>query len=319
MQEGEPNRYNRREALVLGGSAFAWLAVGCSSEGSSQMEAIPIENAITPIRREAGIFTDQDIEDLANSMLSETEFNDIAYVGSILLKNVKGEPSFSTMTELFSDSTLEISIEDLSAKSGTAYTQISTERDSIKMDKIVIDKKLADESSEFLLKFIFAKELLSPLATDNVTTFIMHMVGENMSQDPNIDNPRKILALATVAGDGLPASFLADTVGHALLVPNFLKAIENNKFTDKDLDSGMLSLFDLISAICIGEGILEKIDGEYAWTGGYEETYLIWENIAAIWFFATNDSQSLELDEEAFKMAYDRIKTNETDVSLSLI
>jgi len=75
-----------------------------------------VENDFTlePIRRGEGVWTTHEVENVARLMLDERDFREIPYAGSLILKNTKGEKSFSEDHRLFVDSPLHIETGPLS-------------------------------------------------------------------------------------------------------------------------------------------------------------------------------------------------------------
>lgn len=292
---------SRRGFLVIS-SLTPFLILEACSNGNQEVKRI---------RKEAGIWTKEEIEFLAKSMTSEPQFNSIAFAGSIILDNLANQPSFSKVSPLFTDDPLKVSTVgqvifssagvDIPAPmktniSGTGtpveftlkakkdgFLQKVTSKAAFQYAGIDIDTDSTKDYTDFLFRFCFAKEVLNAKAFDMVSD---HIVNTIISKDyvlPQDSASKKALQAYVLNGslNGMPLFFMADLWAHFLILPDFKLALDVNNFSQKEAQGDELNIYNLAVGIFEENNILvKKPRGEYTWTNDKNELLNYWESLA---------------------------------------
>ncbi|MBI4036102.1 hypothetical protein HY383_04065 [Candidatus Daviesbacteria bacterium] len=297
-------QYTRADFLRLAIGA-ALITTSCARQpvptGSPQVDV--------GIRRELGIWTQEQVETFAGAMMGNSEFNNIAYAGSILLDNQQGKPSFSKNGSIFSDEKAKVVTVDKidPADSGMNVLQVApvgaiikvsdqkinanlrsltggpdlrmSAPASLQFKEIRIDGVVTRNYPDFLMHFLVAKEVLSAQAFDMVAKYVMANTLYPDYERPKDERIRKAVETSAInSGFGrVPTSFMADLWGHYLLLPDYLKAIEQGKFSQDELDGDILRVFKIANDNFQKAGILVKDqDGKYKWTEDSKKFYDTW-------------------------------------------
>lgn len=296
-----------RRELIL--APIALVLAGCTAEERVKKAPAPSpETTIEPIslaelRKIEGEWTKKQIEALAREMMAEPEFNDIAFAGQLLLKNQQGDPSFSTISPVFTDEKITVvtllksdSIpREMGAVSNIVTTgpvakilllarnnKVMSETISgfakFKFEGIGINPIRLKDASDFMLKLIFAKEIYNVLAFQQITEVCVY----SLSQDyefPRDEQASGLLAVDCLGrtSKGLPLSVLADVWAHFLMLPNYGLAKDKGKIGEKEIEED-LGVFETSFKLFLKERVLLKNDkGLYEWTqDSYKFSSLLW-------------------------------------------
>jgi len=266
-----------------------------------------VENDFTlePIRRGEGVWTTHEVENVARLMLDERDFREIPYAGSLILKNTKGEKSFSEDHRLFVDSPLHIETGPLSninedwGKIGATNIretgsvarfvsdrvppQESQNQTRFQLRRVIINPEASRDNSDFYIKFIIAKEVMNVRAFQMVADYIATFA-EVASQQNASSRDAYILYLFKRGGinrySPMPFPFMADMWAHYLMTLDFLKAKEQGRLDEADLRD--LAVIDISAGYFLRNGILSKGEnGYYEWTNDAEAFYEHWIESAA--------------------------------------
>ncbi len=246
------------------------------------------------IRRSEGIWKQEEVERLAKAMLEEPQYNDIAYAGQTLLDNQQGRLVLGKESHgLVQDGQLQFS----TAKNlpGPLRTYIVYDRPLTIMDipsrnlgepplhlqaptvirapSINLGNNFMGSMSDLMFKFSVAKEMFNFQAMDLVASYAFQLSNEryNLPQDEvNSQRIRRALISSGVIGD-VDAGKLADNIAHFYIVPNYLLAKDQNRFTSNDMQ--YLGLFEDLANEFTNAGVLQKTNDTYAWTGDYQSEW----------------------------------------------
>ncbi len=298
-------RYSRRELLAhLGQGALGSLILACTGG----KERIPL--AIYEFRRSEGTWTREEIEALADSMLAEDVFTEIPYAGYLLKEGINGKPNFSANDSLFIDSlptfisqthlpapftNTKIPMGAYIAAVGPDVTlsnvpnefQGKTSKPNAELQQIIISTDQTKDNSDFALKFIVAKEVMNYYAYNMVANYIAYdLLSLKLPSDPIERRAAMIYYVHSLSIDtrhGLvPVFSLADFWALYLMIPDYIKARQRNKFTVDDLKAGEgLGLFDETAKGFISDGILIFKNGAYHWTEDSKKFYDEWLDVSA--------------------------------------
>ncbi|MDO8498674.1 MAG: hypothetical protein Q7S44_02710 [bacterium] len=306
--------------IVLSKIGLAYTTYQTLTSKSPGEGTIPVTSGTTSLaifnpRRALGVWSKEEVEALAKSMMEESDLNDIAVAGQVLLKNQQREPSFSEFTPLFADTPLEIQTTYQAPTVGTTENPIlggklmrggpgSSIREignrlefslrgreqstpplpfaaptQLELYRI----RVPQEDTTFpplIFKLFMAKEVFNARAYDATSRYLANKLYE-FYIPPKDTQQERAVRVATMRGVNgmLPPSFLADIWGHFYLVPNFTKALTEGKIKKENLD--LLVIFKDSSDFFLKTGLLQKKDGNYVWDnsnqGGF---YQLWENQA---------------------------------------
>ncbi len=295
------SRMNRRTLLTLAANVGIGLLAGCSAElqkPEQKPQASPSPIIRPTIGTRIGEWTDEETERFANAMQQEPELNDIAFAGSILLDNLKGRPSFSRMSPVFTDDrakTITISGKLPSVTLATladneprviipnrnladrAVTDIEA-APSLKVSNFQFDEAHMNGLPDYLMHFFMAKNIHTVAAVDEFTTFALEYYKQayDFPKDPKTVTAMRTVMMSTRL-KGIPASVFIETWSSFLMVPNFAKAVDMGKITPTDLDRNDVRVFPLARDHFMKEGILVR-DGNksYKWDKTRDEIYAEW-------------------------------------------
>lgn len=264
------------------------------------------------IRRATGEWTAGDIQNLAQSMIEETQFGDIVQTGQVLLDNLNGKTSFSDMSPLFTNDSLKIAtvksgrtrdgkqapmtgtigpIEPRSTVTLTPKSPGSTRFPTVsnftrlRYESVTIGAEEMSGYSDFLFKFYMAKEIYNIKAFDMVAHHMVQPIFEDYVLSPDTDEAKRAIQLYGLRGGiaEMPARAIVDLWTHFLLVPAYLTATEQKRFSSGDLGNGGLAInvFKTPAELFQREGILTKnAEGRWEWTRDYDKFIQTWEDVA---------------------------------------
>jgi hypothetical protein len=175
-----------------------------------------------------------------------------------------------TLHSKFDDSTLQMSVPT-----------------SLHFKEIQLDSGLIKEYSNFLLKFYMAKEIMNVRAFDMVSAYMVDNTFYTEYEIPEDDRTRKaIQASAMMSGIGeMSSSFMADMWAHFLMVPNYLIALERDRFSEREIKGNELSTFDLAANVFQEEDVLiRNPEGIYEWTKDTDKFFNTWIDLSIAGF-----------------------------------
>lgn len=249
----------------------------------------PSRDALTEEGRE---WTFEEIEQLAESMRSDSQFRKIAQAGEILYQNQQGNPSISAESSLFGDRRIRFftvrSIEHPTINNVPIETSISQEqpevittlrsrdgRDrlsvhagtSLGLDRIRISETVMEGKSDFLFRLFVAKEIYNIHAFDLAIRGIFDTAYANY-EIPDAELLKRALQVRLIhweiPPDGIPLSTLADIWAHHIILPDYERAKDLGMFSEDELRSS--SSLEWPSEHFKQVGLLYKdSDGEYHW------------------------------------------------------
>ncbi len=306
---------SRRSALGLGVGAVVTISCSGSTDRKPTPSAVatftPIPNKEAvfgpeePIRRSEGNWTDSDVENLSRKMLSQTELTEIPFAGSILMKNVKGQPSFSEETSLFTDLKLIFKTQRLLPGNplspiatlpdynvGTIVTLpvfkangervgTTTGRSSMALKLITISTQATQGHSDFFLMFGAAKEIMNYKGFAMGLEYTLNRSGYKVPDDQKQKNTLMLKMFDFGYSDygDMPTQYMSDLWAQFLMIPDYLKAKESSKFSSSDLAT--LRLTDAAANDFINNSVLSKnADGKYIWTQDKNKFYDNWVRVA---------------------------------------
>ena len=300
----------------MGGLALIALAAnGCFKETEAPKQFI---------RRETGVWTQADVEALANQMIAETRYFWISSAGVILLDNQQGQPSFSKVSDMFEDDK-PIQFETIKEVQPSPYAKnskapmassisqnnndkveivLKSKTDgslfkfpgeypsSLSFESLEIDRGAMDNVSDFIFKLYIAKEIYNAKSFDLVAEFLASEYYEKYEK-PEDDLTKRAVKVAMMDSDigdfKMPTAFAADMWAHYMVLPDYLMAKNDGKFTKKEIESIDLAVFDLTAGVFQEDGVLiANSDGTYGWTQDSNKFYSEWFNFTAAWYKALN-------------------------------
>lgn len=294
---------NRRSLLKMAGlGTLVWIT-GCKS--------FPNAPEVIDMRREAGIWSQSEVEALARAMMDETQLNDVAFAGSVLLDNQRGKPSFSKMSPVFTDDKVKVTtVEDIDS-SGAGLVVSSPMKARIKEDRqrvifdlrsrttgdttrisaplglnleeIQLNARFTKEYSDFLTRFLLTKEVLNITAFDMVSAYLTTNTVYNKYEVPQDARLRNAVQAAAIQGSfkDVPAYAMADLWAHFLLVPNYLLALDQNRFTQQEAESNVMLIFKYAAEVFQDSGVLNKNkNAGYEWTKDSDKFFTVWIDFA---------------------------------------
>ena len=264
------------------------------------------------LKRTVGEWTAADIQTLAESMIEETQFVDVVHAGSALLDNLNGKPSFPSMSPLFMGDKLRIvTVNSATTSAGKRLPMISrirpidprvtialetktpgypnfpriSENTKLRFESLTIDATEMEGFSDFLFKLYIAKEIYNMEAFDMVSEYMVRPILENYKLTPDTDESKRALQLYGLRGGiaEMPASAMVDLWAHFILVPAYLTAEEQGRFTTRDLrnDGEAINIFKTPAQMFREDGILTKNEqGQWEWTKDYDQFSKSWEDVA---------------------------------------
>ena len=152
-------------------------------------------------------------------------------------------------------------------------------------EKLTISERHMSNYSDFLFKFYTAKEIFNIKAFGMVAEYMIKPLIEGYSISPDNDDAKRALQLYGLRGGitEMPAEAMVDIWAHFLLVPAYLKAVEQKRFSNGDLRNGgeAINIFKTPAELFQREGILSKNNsGQWEWTKDYNLFIQTWEDVA---------------------------------------
>jgi hypothetical protein len=200
-----------RRSLLIGAkdtllvTAGAKLASGCTPRSSQENRnnGQQITIAESRLRRVEGAWGVDDIRHLAAFMTSEPEYTTIAKAGHVLLDSHTNNPSVSQLTPIFEDAPIKIStirygVGPLSGANMDApfaaeivgvgnpiQVPVRSKIDGLttnipaplkmRLDRIIIDRTVSQELSDFIFGLYIAKEIYNSQAFDMASLYSKHV------------------------------------------------------------------------------------------------------------------------------------------------
>lgn len=307
---------SRRHVLNLAGLAgVSFMLAACGK----RVEA-PLASTLEPvgIRREIGAWTRQDIEAFARAMMRESDINEIAYAGGVLLDNQRGNPSTSRISKIFSDEPIKVTTYSSLPSTRGAGVEIQAPMEAIVresslrygvslrsknggsplkfsapvaliLEEVKLNHEMTKDASNFILKFFMAKEIYNAYAHDQVTAYIAKTTLYNMYEKPQSAGISNAVQASLMRSkfEEVPAVFMADMFAHFWMVPSYNIAVERGKFSQRELDGDDLRVFDIASKQFQKNGVLiRNSQGEYSWTQDADKFFNSWIELSKAFYRA---------------------------------
>lgn len=246
------------------------------------------------VRKDIGIWSKEDIERLANTMISDPRFTNLLQAGEILLGNQQDSKTVSSETSLFSDNRIQIEtvqnldndhpgrsipmdasvvpnqpilITSFKSKDGGKDLTIQTGT-SLRFDRIRISHDIMNAESNFINELFLAKEVYNIKAFDIVTSRIV----EQLSSQYDISGDRltrDAVRTYSIHGTdrGASVSAIADMLAHFLILPDYNLA-KDLGILDPERSENSFWVLNTSTKFLIEGGTLAKDpDGVYRWKG----------------------------------------------------
>ncbi len=291
------------------------IVIACSrSEPQATVEPLLLEPT-GGIRHEIGVWTPLEVANLAKEMLDDGTrgLNNTAFAGAVLLDNQRGIPgALARMSPLFEEG--RIKVETVPSISGnTAEVDLPAPASAVIRTKGRMDLNLRSrigeptlrmavpttihfeiinfgydytkDMSDMMVKFYMAKELFNARAFEMASNYAMVGGLTPYYEIPSNERAKKALQLGLLDGgmgqSRMRVAFVADLWSHFLLVPDYLKAIENGLFTQDEIDSPGLGAFKLAVKVFQEEKVITKnSSGDYEWTKDNDKFFDSWYRLA---------------------------------------
>lgn len=291
---------SRRQFFRLFAIGSAATLAACSSRQEAPAE-------VPGIRRELGRWSQSEVETLALEMKKDPQLYYIANAGEALLDNQQGRPSFSTYSPIFTDDKVKFATIDHISPSSTGLnlpTPVGThikevtprivvsvrskttglqERilvpPALKFEEIQLNHELTKDRSDLLLQFYIAKEVLNAKAFGMVTSWMaVNTIYTQYDKPQDIKAQNGIQASMMNSGFGeIPTFFMANLWAHYLLVPDYLVASEQDRFSSGEANGDELRIFKLAGEVFQKRGVLTRnSEGVYAWTQDSNKFFSEW-------------------------------------------
>lgn len=293
----------KKAGVAVGGGVAIGTTVGWVLRGREVQDKFDLPE---------GVWSQNRAEELAQSMMAETQFNDISFAGSVLMGNLHGESTLSTFSKLYVDDPLRlITVEiigtnpkvempmsawdeqagdkmdlELKAKNQKPTQKITGTTPLRRLAEIRFVREQLGIYSPFAVNFLTAKEIYNIKALDLLANVAYNIVSADYympSDEKQINGVKTYLASqALVSSEGeVPNTYAIDFWAHFLMIPNFLKAKKQGRFTNRELSK--LDIFRQSAEYFTKAGILSMDGyGNYQWVGSAAKVYGTWVEASAI-------------------------------------